>query len=121
MSENTYVVGYKKPPVAARFKKGVSPNPGGRSKKSVDPNETPAERVWNRVVSIPVGGKTRRMSFRKATVETHAARALQGNMDSIEILFALRKPDGKPPHRGPQIIVAWPENMKMTDGRPSSR
>jgi hypothetical protein len=117
MAENTYVVGYKKPPVAAQFKKGVSGNPAGRCKKLVAPNETPAERAWRRIVSVPLGGKTRRMSLRKATVETHAARALKGDMDSIEMLFNLRKPDGKVLVRGPEIIVTWPENMKMTDGR----
>lgn len=119
MSENTYLVGYKKPPVAAQFKKGVSANPGGRSKKPADPNETPEERAWRRTVSIPLGGKSQRMSLRKATVETHAARTLQGDLDSIEILFALRKPGGKLPHRGPDIRVLWPKDM--TAGRPLSK
>jgi hypothetical protein len=31
--ENEYEVGYKKPPVATRFKKGQSGNPTGKSKK----------------------------------------------------------------------------------------
>jgi len=32
-SEEDYEVGYRKPPVATRFKKGASGNPSGRRKK----------------------------------------------------------------------------------------
>src|SRR6185437_7877616 len=68
-SKKTYEVGYKKPPVATRFKKGQSPNPGGRPKKVRALRDPGAilEAVDNEEIIVTDNGKRKRM--KKAEIQ----------------------------------------------------
>ena len=66
-----YEVGYGKPPIATRFKKGQCPNPLGRGRKKKSPPEFNPGKVLqdidNEEMVITIDGK--RMSMRKAEIK----------------------------------------------------
>ena len=72
-----YEVGYRKPPVAGRFKPGRSGNPRGRPKQ---PSVQGAfDRVATRTLSIRVGGRKRRLSLAEAIFLDVGHRAVKGD------------------------------------------
>ena len=72
-------VGYKKPPVGKRFKKGTSGNPKGRPKSGFALNEYITE-----LANIPVGRSKKTML--EAVVNTVYQEALGGNMTAVNFL-----------------------------------
>ncbi|WP_443749340.1 DUF5681 domain-containing protein [Asticcacaulis solisilvae] len=81
-------VGYGKPPVTGRFKKGQSGNPKGRPRKKKDPSvvslaDQPTEQAWRKEVYKPVTAKTASgtvtMPFNEALIQKQMAMALGGN------------------------------------------
>lgn len=72
-------VGYKKPPVGKRFKKGTSGNPNGRPKNDFALNEHIRE-----IANIPVGKSKK--SMLEAVVHTVYQEALDGNMTAVNFL-----------------------------------
>jgi hypothetical protein len=72
-------VGYKKPPVGKRFKKGTSGNPNGRPKSGFALNEYITE-----LANIPVG-KTKKTML-EAVVAKVYEEALDGNMTAVNFL-----------------------------------
>src|SRR5260370_3087935 len=69
-NQNEYEVGYKKPPVATRFKKGGSGNPSGKRKEraeDLDPGKV-LQTIDNEEIMVTIDSKRKRM--RKG--ETHA-------------------------------------------------
>ena len=72
-----YEVGYRKPPMASRFKPGRSGNPGGRPKR---PSMNGAfDRVANRMLTVRQGGRKRRMTAVEALLLGLMDRALKGD------------------------------------------
>ena len=72
-------VGYKKPPVGKRFKKGTSGNPNGRPKSGFALNEYITE-----LANIPVG-KTKKTML-ESVVHRVYQEALDGNMTAVNFL-----------------------------------
>ena len=72
-------VGYKKPPVGKRFKKGTSGNPNGRPKLGFALNEYITE-----LANIPVGRSKKTML--EAVVSKVYEEALNGNMTAVNFL-----------------------------------
>jgi len=72
-------VGYKKPPVGKRFKKGTSGNPNGRPKSGFALNEYITE-----LANIPVGRSKKTML--EAVVNKVYEEALDGNMTAVNFL-----------------------------------
>ena len=72
-------VGYKKPPVGKRFKKGTSGNPNGRPKSGFALNEYITE-----LANIPVGRSKKTML--EAVVAKVYEEALNGNMTAVAYL-----------------------------------
>ena len=91
MSKPTYDVGFKKPPVASRFKKGQSGNPSGRPRaearfKSLDRilrdallKETP----------VQINGHKEKMLRLEAIIAKQVAQAMGGDQASAKLLITL--------------------------------
>ena len=76
---NNREVGYKKPPVGKRFKKGTSGNPKGRPPKEFALNDHIRE-----IANQPVG-KTKKTMLENV-VNTVYQEALSGNMTAVNFL-----------------------------------
>ena len=76
---NNREVGYKKPPVGKRFKKGTSGNPKGRPPKEFALNEHIRE-----IANQPIG-KTKKTMLENV-VNTVYQEALSGNMTAVNFL-----------------------------------
>jgi hypothetical protein len=85
MAEGDYEVGYKKPPVHTRFRKGVAP-PRRRSKL---PHELArlACRELDETVVVTVGGRRRRISKREAIIAKLVDRSTEADLGAIRLLF----------------------------------
>lgn len=88
MSDDSYEVGYRKPPKATRFRKGKSGNPKGRPKGS--PNVlTAIDRAIHEKVAINENGKRREISKLDAAAKQLANKAAQGDQRAIGQLLAI--------------------------------
>jgi len=87
-SKKTYEVGYKKPPVATRFKKGQSPNPGGRPKKVRALRDPGAilEAVDNEEIIVTDNGKRKRMKKAEIQFRISFTRATKGDLPTARLL-----------------------------------
>jgi hypothetical protein len=73
-----YSVGYRRPPLASRFKPGVSGNTRGRPKGSKN-LKTQVEEAMTANISIQVGAKTKRVSRLAGVVLRQLQKALMGD------------------------------------------
>ena len=73
-----YSVGYGRPPLASRFKPGVSGNTRGRPKGSIN-LKTQVEQAMTANISIQVGAKTKRVSRIAGVVLRQLQKALMGD------------------------------------------
>ena len=73
-----YPIGYGKPPVATRFKKGVSGNPRGRPTPKPDIYEMLTDRLFMPVV-VKEQGRIRKTPYLKAFLAKAQADALRGH------------------------------------------
>lgn len=88
MSDDSYEVGYRKPPKATRFKKGVSGNPKGRPKGS--PNVlTAILRAINEKVVINENGQRRTISKLDASAKQLANKLAQGDLTAMGKLLGI--------------------------------
>jgi len=84
-----YPVGFGKPPVDHRFKKGQpSPNPRGRPRKDKRFQQA-LEEAFARKVPVKIGGKTKRMSAREVTIQQFLKACLAGEEWAIKLKFKL--------------------------------
>ena len=85
-----YEVGYGKPPMHSRFKKGVSPNPEGRRKRK----PLPAGDIINDALNAPAEyrerGKTKKATRQELTLRNYVRLALKGDAKAAEMLLRLR-------------------------------
>ena len=80
--KNDYEVGYRKPPVATRFKKGQSGNPGGKSKK-IAPELNPGkilQSIDNEEMIVKIEGKGKRMLKAEIYFRQLFTKAIKGNL-----------------------------------------
>ena len=84
-----YLVGYKRPPVATRFKPGVSPNPRGRGAKKDFPGGKIFEEVVYAAVPITQGRKRTKMPRREALLRQCVARVVKGDIDAADLLMTI--------------------------------
>ena len=93
-------IGYKRPPVATRWKKGQSGNPSGKKKGTPDlKSDLVAELA--EIIQINEGGASRRITKQRALLKALAARGIQGDARAANLMLKLiervLEPEQSPP------------------------
>ncbi len=88
MSESEDEIGYKRPPVGSRFKKGQSGNPKGRSKGTRN-FKTDVRETLARPVQVTEAGRSRSISTQQAGLERLREKALRGDQRALDRLLEL--------------------------------
>jgi hypothetical protein len=83
--KDEYEVGYGRPPVDTRFKKGKSGNPRGRPVGRIN-GKTMITRILSEKVPVRVGTKSRSMSKLEAMFQAHTNLAIKGDVRSFNIV-----------------------------------
>ena len=89
MTKNCYEVGYGKPPLHTRFRKGQSGNPKGRGKGTKN-FATIFMKAMSQSVTITENGKRRKISKLDAAVTQLANDAARGDKKATALLQALQ-------------------------------
>ena len=86
-----YLVGYKKPPLSGRFKKGQSGNKSGRPKRSRQNIVlvTALQDALNEQVKITNNGRTRRVTKLEAAFKQLANKAAMGDARAITTILRM--------------------------------
>ena len=81
-------VGYTRPPVATRWKKGQSGNPSGKKKGTPNlKSDLVAELA--EIIQINEGGASRRITKQRALLKALAARGIQGDARAANLMLKL--------------------------------
>jgi len=84
-----YAVGYGKPPVHSRFRKGRSGNPGGRPRQAATERaKALALQEAYRTVTVKEGGRARALPAIQAVLRSQIALAVKGNGPAQRALIA---------------------------------
>ncbi|MDB5713594.1 MAG: hypothetical protein JWO15_991 [Sphingomonadales bacterium] len=81
-------VGYKKPPVATRFKKGHSGNPRGRPKHQLN-LKTDLLAELGELIRVNENGKTRSITKQRALLKALTARGIKGDTRASNIILKM--------------------------------
>ena len=86
-SSKDYEIGRGRPPKATQWKKGQSPNPGGRSsRRSVDVAET-IDKLLLMPVKVTVNGVPKRVAALKVILEQLWSKAIAGDRRARAVFF----------------------------------
>lgn len=81
-------VGYKRPPLDSRFRKGQSGNPSGRRKSDAKPPvQDVREIVLSQPIPIAIGGRRVKVSARQALYQKLLAMSFEGNLQAMSLLL----------------------------------
>ena len=87
-SPRDYEVGYGKPPVATRFKKGNAANRRGRPRSSKN-LATLLERALDEPVVIAENGERRKFTTRELVIERLVNKSAQADLRATKLLFEI--------------------------------
>ena len=83
-----YAVGRNRPPKHTQFKKGVSPNPGGRPKKQPSVHDQ-VTKLLARKIAVPENGVVRTMTVLEAAFLAMGQKMLKGDLKTFAFLLNL--------------------------------
>ena len=86
MAESEQKVGYGRPPVATRFKAGMSGNPSGKRKAKPTLSQR-LDRILAESVSVTEGGKSKRMAKEEVFLRQMVTRAIGGDRQFGRLLL----------------------------------
>jgi hypothetical protein len=107
-----YQVGYKKPPIATRFKKGKCPNLLGRGGKKKNQEFDPGQilqLIDNEAIMVNIEGERKRMLKAEINFQQLFTKAIKGNMHSASLIAKMAAKYFGPEAQGPSetfIIVS---------------
>jgi len=112
--KDDYEVGYKKPPVAARFKKGQSGNPGGKPKR-IAPELNPGkilQSIDNEELIVKIKGKGKRMLKAEIYFRQLFTKAIKGDLTDARLIAKMAAKYFGPEADGPSEIrfIIVPDN-----------
>jgi Family of unknown function (DUF5681) len=87
-NQNEYEVGYKKPPLATRFKKGGSGNPSGKRKERVEdlnPGKV-LQMIDNEELIVTIDGKRKRMRKGEIHFRQLFTKAIRGDLTAARLI-----------------------------------
>jgi hypothetical protein len=90
-----YKVGYGKPPLETRFQPGVSPNPNGRPKGAQNVGTDLREELTE-PITVQEGGKTKKISKRRAIVKSIVNNSIKNNGRAVDALIKMMDRAGIP-------------------------
>lgn len=99
--DETYEVGFGKPPKRTQFAKGKSGNPLGRPKGALNVATT-VERILRQEVIITLDGRRRRVTKLQAVVIQLIDQATEGHLKAIQLLTSLLR---SAEERGSQVVA----------------
>jgi len=84
----SYEVGYKKPPKATQFQKGKSGNPSGRPSKAALPSDVALllDTIDNEEILVKIDGKWKRMTAAEAQFRQLFAKGIKGDLATARLL-----------------------------------
>jgi hypothetical protein len=112
----SYEVGYCKPPLTTRFRKGQSGNPKGRGKGMKNFNAA-FMKAMNQKVTVSLNGKPKKISKLDAAAMQLANNAARGDKNSIQFAVTLMQ-ELEPPVQAEQdmrTIIVLPSNGREKD------
>lgn len=86
MAEENKKVGYGRPPVAHRFKSGMSGNPSGKRKARPTLSQR-LDRILAESVTVTEGGKSKRMVKEEVFLRQMVTRAIGGDRLFVRLLL----------------------------------
>jgi hypothetical protein len=114
--KNDYEVGYKKPPIASRFKRGQSGNPSGKPKRIIselDPGKM-LQSIDNEEMIVKIEGKGNRMTKAEIYFRQLFTKAIKGNLQAARLIAKMAAKYLGPEAEGPSetrfIIVPGKKN-----------
>jgi Family of unknown function (DUF5681) len=102
-------VGYKRPPIQARFKKGLSGNPGGRPRREPVTAATIVAEELQSIVSVTENGLPLKADKLTLLVKQTVNQAIKGNVRALKLLLdildSLERLNKTPTKKHPRIRV----------------
>jgi hypothetical protein len=89
-TDETYQVGYAKPPLHSRFQKGQSGNPAGRKKGVRSLNQEVSDAL-NEKVAVNQNGRRRTITKLRAALTQAFNKAAQGDPKMTKLMFELAR------------------------------
>lgn len=86
MAEDSYKIGYRRPPLATRFRPGQSGNPSGKRKPRPTLSQR-LDRILAETVPVTEGGKSKRMSREEVFLRQTVTRAIAGDRQAGKLVL----------------------------------